>query len=405
MKGTLLQLLVVVSVCSATTGAAHTLDRYGGALTIRGRASGWFHLEQLHGRWFFVTPDGNALFSLGLTHANDCIRRDELNLFSTKHDRTEQALSDFVVKKVAEWGFNSAGYGALEAMEKKLPYVAVIPTEGPRSLSAEDRSQNTDIFDPAVQQRLRDKVRRAAQRHTQNRFCLGYVFMDVPIWSLKPRSGLNYVEFMRALSENAPGRRAYEAFTQENPAASDEGFLNVIAEAYCACVVGELRAADPNHLILGDRFMAASEAQAHLRVPDSILKTASTYVDALAFQPMNREPINGYLRHVFEATGKPALLADVNTMASRPERDARDTTEYERGAAELTRRYYIETAGSPYCLGLHRCTIRDYQPWNPAFHRRGLLKADDAEYPILVETTRRVNRHVLDLVYRIPAMP
>lgn len=53
----------------------------------------------------------------------------------------------------------------------------------------------------------------------------------------------------------------------------------------------------------------------------------------------------------------------------------------------------------PLALGLHRCTMRDYFPWNPQFHRRGLLKSDDAPYPILIDFTRRTNREVLHQVY------
>ena len=37
-------------------------------------------------------------------------------------------------------------------------------------------------------------------------------------------------------------------------------------------------------------------------------------------------------------------------------------------------------------------------PWNPPFHRRGLLKADDSPYPLLIEATRRCNEAVLRLV-------
>ncbi|MCU0876137.1 MAG: hypothetical protein MUE50_27770, partial [Pirellulaceae bacterium] len=93
------------------------------------------------------------------------------------------------------------------------------------------------------------------------------------------------------------------------------------------------------------------------------------------------------------------LLADVNTMTRRPARDEVDTTEYERSAGEHTLAYYLDAAASKYCIGIHRCTVRDYQPWNPQYHRRGLLKADDTPYPILVDCTRRANARVYERVY------
>jgi hypothetical protein len=101
-------------------------------------------------------------------------------------------------------------------------------------------------------------------------------------------------------------------------------------------------------------------------------------------------------------TGKPVLLADVNTMVTRPAKDLVDTTDYERTAGEHTLAYYLHAAASRACLGLHRCTIRDYQPWNIQYHRRGLLQADDTPYPLLADYTRRTNERVFQLVYGSP---
>ncbi len=111
------------------------------------------------------------------------------------------------------------------------------------------------------------------------------------------------------------------------------------------------------------------------------------------------KPIGAYLDHVHRLTGKPVLLADVNTMVARPEKDSADTAAYERTAGEHTLAYYLDAAASRACVGIHRCTIRDYQPWNPQYHRRGLLKADDSPYSLLIDYTRRTNEQVFRLVY------
>lgn len=58
-------------------------------------------------------------------------------------------------------------------------------------------------------------------------------------------------------------------------------------------------------------------------------------------------------------TGKPVLLADVNTMTDRPKKGQIDTTEYERSAGKHTLEYYLNAAGSKCCIGVHRCTVRD----------------------------------------------
>lgn len=314
---------------------ATDLDRFGGNTALKGKTTGWFHVEQIGGRWLFVTPEGNAFFSLGVTHTGETIRQDELGVFASRFQSREEKMGGFFLESLRDWRFNSAGYGALESMEKQIPYLATIWTEGPRSKSAGPKSQNTDIFDPAVQERLRGKVSAAVKRHIDNPWCLGYVFIDLPIWSLQPQPGPSYIEFLRALPEEAPGRRALTALT----GVDDEAVMNHIVETYYTVVCGELRKADPHHLILGDRFMAQPASKA-LHTPDSILKTAARFVDALAFQPMGTQnPIKAYLDHVLAHTGKPSLLADVNTMTMRPEKDITDTTRYETEAGEHTLSY------------------------------------------------------------------
>ncbi len=374
-------------------------DASGGVLSLEGRTTGWFHLEEIFGRWYFVTPEGHAFFSIGATHAVECTRQDERNLFATKYGQSEERLAEFFLERFKDWGYNSSGYGPLPTMEKRIPYVATIWTEGPRSFSAGEKSRCTDIFDPAVQERLRKRVREATAGHVANRHCLGYVFIDLPVWHPKPRRGESYCDFIRSLDAAAPGRKAYDDFVtqrrKESKPADDEAFLNRIAGVYYTCVVGELRKADPHHLVLGDRLMALSEW-----TPDSILVTAAKYVDVLSFQPMGtRTMLRDYIDRVHQLTGKPVLLADTNTMTQRLEKGQADTADYERSAGEHTMAYYLDAAASKYCLGIHRCTVRDYQPWNPQYHRRGLLKADDTPYPLLVDYTRRTNGRVYERVY------
>jgi hypothetical protein len=396
-----LRFLLCALAVDATCQAASTgkYDPYGGITSLAGTKTGWFHTQEIAGRWYFVTPEGHAFFSLGATHAVECIRLDELNLFATKYGKSEERLAEFFLQQFREWGYNSAGYGPLPTMEKRIPYVATIWTEGPRSFSAGEASRYTDVFDPVVQERLRKRVREATAGHVDNRYCLGYVLIDLPVWHPEPKRGESYCDFIRSLDANAPGRKAYVEFAAqrpaENTAADDEAFLNRIADVYYTCVVGELRKCDPHHLVLGDRLMALPEW-----TPDSILVTAAKYVDVISFQPMGtRTPMGDYLHRVHAITGKPVLLADTNTMTRRPVKDQRETVDYERSAGEHTMKYYLDAAGSKSCIGIHRCTVRDYQPWNPQYHRRGLLKADDTPYPILVDYTCRTNGCVYELVY------
>lgn len=424
-----------LSSCGAKEDSKY--DIFQGYKSLKDEKTGWFHVNEIEGRWYFITPEGNAFFSLGATHAVECIKLDELNLFETKYHSNEVELSENFLHYFGIWGYNSAGYGALPSMEKQIPYVVEVWTEGPRSLSAGKGSVNTDIFDPAVQEKLRKTVRDSALKHVNNPNCLGYVGIDLPLWGTVVKNGISYIDFFRSLENNTYGKKEYLSFlnnkykekekafldayglnlnslkdlSPEQMAeisplknqvinADDEEFLNIVADTYFNCYSSEIRKADPNHLVLGDRFMAASESQQDIKVPESILKTASKYFDVISFQPMGtRDFKKKYINRVFEITGRPILMADVNCMLSRPTEGQTNTEAYEKEAGEHTYKFYTDAAQSPYLIGIHRCTVRDYRPWDKKYHRRGLLKANDEPYPILADYTIKTNQEVFSIVY------
>lgn len=57
--------------------SAAEVDRYGGRMDVRLRATGWFHTQKTAGRWWLVTPDGHGFFSLGV----DTVRADDTRTY------------------------------------------------------------------------------------------------------------------------------------------------------------------------------------------------------------------------------------------------------------------------------------------------------------------------------------
>jgi hypothetical protein len=430
--------LPAVNGASGELPSQWELDPFGGIKSYQSEATGWFRLEQIRGRYFWITPDGHPMFSLGVTHAVDLVKYDDVQVLENKFDNDRQQLASHLVKSMRSWGYNTSGYGTLTEMMKQIPYVATIWTIGPRSHSAgEAKSGFSDIFDAHVQEQMKTTVEAAVKVHKDNRFCMGYLFVDLPMWVVVPIRGSSYLEFIRKLPVDAPGRRVYadflthrhagglrefnqaygldlkvpgELFTadlsqvspvgREQVMLDDEAFMNIIADLYYRITIGTLRAADPNHLVLGDRLMEADPTRVGVRAPDSILKTAAKYVDVISFQPLGtRELKRDYIDHVYTITGKPVAFIDVNTMTRRPCEDEPEGSSYEVEGGERTVEFYLDAASSPYLIALHRCTIRDHRPWDMKFYRQGLLKDDHTEHELLVDYTRKTNEAVHRLVY------
>jgi hypothetical protein len=435
---TFLSILLFCLVTLVSCNESYRYDSYGGFKGMKAEGSKWFTVGQADGRWYFITPEGHPFFSIGATHAVECIKLDELDLFTTRYNKDEAQLSEVFLSYFEKWGYNSSGYGALPSMEKSIPYVVEVWTYGPRSLSAGERSKHVDIFDPGVKSLIKQVIMDSVARHVNNPFCLGYVGIDLPLWVISPARGESYPDFFRKLDAASPGKavyidflknkyvddlsslnsaydlqlssvedlvhadlRAVSAKENDSVASDDYDFLLIIAEEYFSYVSAVFEEADPNHLYLGDRFMAIpDDGRPHMKVPDDLLVVAAKYVDVISFQPMGtRIMIRDYIDHVNAVTGLPVLLADVNCFYLRPEEGQEDTRDYETRTGEHTMEYYLNASESKSLIGIHRCTVRDFRPWDTRYHRRGLLKRDDTPYPILEEFTIRANDMVYQQVY------
>lgn len=106
-------LLSIFVALSLTVSAAHhtepELDQYGGWTGLKGTATGFFHLEEIEGRNWFVTPDGNVFFGKALSHmlSGDTQTAATINFGNNK----EKWIRDSV-HRAREMGFNCALGGA-----------------------------------------------------------------------------------------------------------------------------------------------------------------------------------------------------------------------------------------------------------------------------------------------------
>ena len=55
-------------VCLLPSLGAAGLDQYGGWTGLKGEKTGFFHIEKIKGRYWFVNPDGNVFYPVALSH-------------------------------------------------------------------------------------------------------------------------------------------------------------------------------------------------------------------------------------------------------------------------------------------------------------------------------------------------
>jgi hypothetical protein len=187
----LLALSTAATLLFSTTsfGAKAELDQYGGWTGIKGKKTGFFHLEKIDGRNWFITPDGNVFYPVALSHMlSGETRTAAKKLFGND----KEAWVCDSVKKARDMGFNSAlggasspernlnGYVDLPLSEKvfeeeKFPYaVGVILMKHPWEFV--EGETLPDIFDPAYTRLIEDRAAAAVPPVKDNPLVLGYYY-------------------------------------------------------------------------------------------------------------------------------------------------------------------------------------------------------------------------------------
>lgn len=388
--------LTLLLLSAAAGQDSMAVDSYGGFLELKGEATGRFHVADINGRITLVTPEGHAFFSLGVTHIQAIARpaRGEPNLFLDRYQRDWTAVAPGVEKNLRDWGYNSTGYGTPAPLGKRIPYAEGIHTASTSMYFGPEQFSYPDVFDPAWQQGVKQTLRFKINAHKDHPNLIGFYWTDMPLWDLEygKRSGKpNWVEAMKALPADAPGRKRYEQFAAaQGDRASDEKFLRLIAKTYYQIIGEETRRLAPDTLVFGERYGPNL-------TPSFVIEAAAPYIDAVAVQPYGNAFKAADFDRIHQASGgKGILICDHNISFPTEEHPKTMWTQLPTIAevAQAHARYLNDALSKPYLLGYHRCQYIDRFTPHQGVLKQGLIKADGTPYAALVDSVAETNRAI-----------
>jgi len=307
-------------------------------------AQGYFTVEQRAGHWWFITPEGEPFWSIGMNHVDSSTLRypESGGVWRARFGNSHQRwLREQVAPDLRDWGFNTIGWTQEVVVRRAwhepnhtmhrhsrnwtfeeyqwtdMPYCHLLPFAEIHQWEVETRYP--DVFGQEFEDWCDHVARDQCARMVDDPKLIGYFYTDCPTWAHAPKWN--------------PKGPWFDPESLKTQAGRDE--LAKTAARYYQVTHDAIRRYDPNHLILGDRY----EAKAF--VPDDVLKAATPYVDVMSFQFFsNPREMCPDLKRWHALTGKPVLVADAATPQRKPEN-------YEpmiRGLREL-----------PCCIGWHVC--------------------------------------------------
>ncbi|HPM87545.1 MAG TPA: hypothetical protein PKX27_06155 [Bacteroidales bacterium] len=397
------------------------VSKYGGFLETKSRASGYFRVEKIDGKWWFIDPEGHYFISAGSTGINPggsfartegreyiyaSLVPDELiksqsdkrlgkasfftwNLYRRFGEDYYQKWMDFTVRRMDDWGLNTIanwsdpGFGR----SQRKPYVATLSGWGfnPRTMGM------PDVYAPEYVTEVDNAAERQCSPLRNDPYLLGYFVGNEPPWPGREMELINVI----LEGEDTPMKAALQKFLSggDTPERRRQ-FVYDTYTIFIKMVNGAIKKYDPNHLNLGLRFGG--------RPPeDLVMASASVGFDVFSLNIYNYSAESVLLKRIDEMTGLPIIIGEFHfgTAERGLSPGLRQTiSQEERGVAY---RYYVENAvAHPSLIGTHW-----FQWWDQPSTGRGdgenynigFIDVTDRPYKELVDAARETHSRLLEI--------
>ena len=297
------------------------LTPYGGQLTVKSNATGFFHTTTINGRWWLVDPDGGLALHKGVAGVGPLAAAGAKAAFQAKFgSETNWAVQTTALLR--EHGFTGVGAWsdteALRSVSQPLVYTRILNFMGGygrKRGGTYTQPGHTGypgdcifVFDPDFET-FCDEQAQPLAADKDNPWLLGY-FSDNEL-PFRPGSLTNYL----ALPEKDTGHQAAlawlrarpgkKATVQDTTAQDQRDFLEFVVERYFRITSNAIKKYDPNHLFLGSRFYGSD-----LSHPE-VFRAAGRHVDVVSVNWYHAwSPDQARLAMWGREAGKPVLITE-----------------------------------------------------------------------------------------------
>lgn len=389
--------------------------RYGGYLNTQAKATGFFRVEKIDGRWWFVDPEGHLFFSTSSTGMGSgggdsrlqgredyfavmppveaspaSNRRPRTGFYSwnlaRRHgDAANTKWIDLAVRRMEAWGLNTIGNWSDSRLwdSRKKAYQVNMRGWG---MGAGYLGMPDVYSDEWVKLVDKEAAEQCAPRKSDP-WLLGYFVANEPPW--EGRESL-VVDIILDRPPSAIQREAKAFLAAGDTPERRKQFIYKAFERFLEVINAAIKRHDPNHLNLGLRFGGG--------VPPAEMLKASKAFDVYSMNVYSTAVNPKVMDQIYQATGLPIIVGEFHFGV--PERGLAAGLVQVRDQAEraLAYRYYVEQAAShPAFIGSSWFQWVD-QPTTGRMdgenYNIGLVDVMDRPYPGMVEAMKTTHRRL-----------
>lgn len=336
--------------------------RYNGYASTRAKATGFFRVEQVDGRWWFVDPEGHLFLSTGINGTPGGGAGFGGN--DTGTERTNRRLDS--------WGMTTGGTKRPGTVMLRWPlgatYLGLPDVYSQKFIDDIDAAANTQCAP-----------------HKNDPLLIGYFVGNEPPWNNRESELCGLI---LSGPDSATKARLKDRLSEGDTPARRREFVLAAFARYLEIVCSAVRKYDPNHLLLGIRFGG--------KMSDEAIALARVF-DVCSINVYEYEPTKQIIR-AGRLTGRPVLIGEYHIGVPADGLAAglvQAKDQHERGVAY---RYFLEQAASlEWFLGAYWFAWRD----EPVLGRMdgenyniGFVDVTDRPYTELIEAARTTHKRL-----------
>ena len=403
-------------------------DIYGGFADTKEKATGFFRVQEIDGRWWFVDPAGHLFYSTGVNGVGvgagtqvtgredyyatlpgalpgmtngpvkmpgtDKAEGRQVNFYGSNiqrryGDEWRTNWARLTAERFDAWGLNTTyGTGLSDVLDKtplNKPYVNYL-----RGFQTSNNIMGLpDVYAASFPKMVNAEAVRQLGPHKNDPYMLGYFIGNEPPW---PGRESQFVDLVLQGAPSEMQKHFKAALAKgDTPEIRRQLVLDAFAR-YLSVINKAVKKADPNHLNLGIRFGGTP--------PDYVIVLAKDF-DVYSLNKYRFEPPPEYLAKIYSLLHKPLLLGEFHIGV--PGRGmapglVQAMNQEERGQAY---RYYVEHAAAhPEVIGTHWFEWIDEpvtgRPDGENYNI-GWVDVTDQPYNELVEAAKLTHARLLDI--------
>jgi len=309
----------------------YNYSRYGGYLKKQLKGTGFFRVEKVDGRWWFVDPDGY----LFLSHGVDCVspggggntrdmdKREGMfkqlppdqfrqtfrnresasfgtwNLYRRFGDNYREKANEMVIQRMNAWGLNTIANWSSAAVYglNKIAYTLQL-----RGLAMDGNLMGlADVYAPDFAAGLDSSMKSYLPENRNNPWVVGYFVGNEPSWLGQEARLCDLI----LEGDDRPIKAELIKYLQDgNTPEHKKQFIYKTFNIFLQTVKTTMKRYDPNHLNLGIRFGNLNE------LDEQLMEICHNAFDILSFNCYDLKPNKEMMDRALRLTGMPMIIGE-----------------------------------------------------------------------------------------------